>query len=775
MLQHRTLQPGKGCPDTLTHLLGAILIVLAVYLVWAQSSAFDYIHLDDGIYVFENSYVTRGLTAESVQWALTTKLPGSPHPLTWLSHMLDVELFGPGPSAPHVINYLLHAASSVLLFLIFVRATGAWWPSLMVALFFAIHPLRAESVTWVSERKDVLSTFFMFVTILFYVEYVRLRRLQGGYPALLYGAALTAFFLAILSKPMVVTLPVLLLLMDIWPLERVGLIQGTRRERILHLWRELWRLFLEKTPFLLLALGWSALCILSMNRDYSDSNAAYLVSFRDLSLLPRLLGLGPNYLEYLSNIVWPADLAVLYPHPGTWPLSESICAAVILLLLSAVLFYFSLKGWPFLGVGWLWFIIMILPVSGVLQNGPQSIADRYTYVSSVGITFAIVWSFYSLTLLRPRLRGATAALAFGAVAILTFLTMTTVATWRNSESLFLHTLAVTKKNHEMHSGLAAYYYGKGRFEEALEQALQAERLQPESVRIAVKLAAIYSALGQNDRAAELYEQILSRDPYEPTANYNLALLREKNGDSQGVLRLYFRSVHGGSYDSLAWLRLANSLLESGQVDAALQDATTALMLDPSSQGAAILLWRACAASSSERSWELFMGRLAGVPDPWQACLATGLHLLGQAEYAAAEKYFESSLRYSAGNPGAIRGLIEARIGQGKLDGLDTLAGLLPREPSTAHSLLDFSLMLSRQPSAEVRGPILAENFARQSIAIVGENSAFAWYVLAQALVSRGEYQKAVPIFQTAKSLAVNGGNEKLASMIEVASQQVPKQ
>lgn len=402
-------------------LLGGSLAILTV-LAFLPSLANGFVLIDDPFYVTANREVLKGITREGLAWALTANVVNNWHPLTVLSHMLDVEVFGLAAAGHHLTSLLLHLASVLLLFEVLRRTTGALYRSALVAALFAVHPTRAESVAWVAERKDVLSGLFWMLALLAYVHYAR-RPSRGRY--LLVALAMA---LGLAAKPMLVTLPCVLLLLDLWPLER----------------RELGRLILEKIPLFVLSAA-SSLTTLHYQKT----------SLAPLEALPwdlRFANAAVSYVAYLGKAFLPRDLAVFYPFPQTIPLGQTL-GAVALLAALTILAVRRVRESPWLLVGWLWFLGTLVPVIGLVQVGRQAMADRYTYLPCIGLFLAVVWGMAELVERRAALRPALAVCAVLAVLVLTALTQGQVRHWQDSVTLFRHALAVTGDNELARRGL----------------------------------------------------------------------------------------------------------------------------------------------------------------------------------------------------------------------------------------------------------------------------------------------------------------------------------
>lgn len=445
--------------------LVCLLLIVATLAVFQQLPEYDFVNIDDYYYVTENVHVTRGLTREGIIWAFTTLHANNWHPLTWLSHMLDCQLFGLKPGMHHLTNLLLHMANSTLLLLVLKRMTGALWRSAFAAALFALHPLHVESVAWVAERKDVLSTLFWLLTVWGYAGYVE-------YPGRnRYLLVLLFFALGLMAKPMLVTLPFILLLLDYWPLGRVKLWEsreggsgGIQRSSALHLVR-------EKIPFFALTL---ASGIVTVVAQYKGG------AVRSLNLLPldvRIANALVSYVGYIGKMIWPQHLAIFYPHPGALPTWQVVGAGLLLLSLSIILLR-AAGRFPYLGVGWLWYLGTLVPVIGLVQVGDQAMADRYTYVPLIGLFVLIAWGIPDL---MARWRYRQIALTISAVIVVFCCTVSTwshVKHWRNGTALFTHAVNVTADNALAHDGLGFALARQGRLDEAIAHYSEALRIKP---------------------------------------------------------------------------------------------------------------------------------------------------------------------------------------------------------------------------------------------------------------------------------------------------------
>jgi hypothetical protein len=413
----------------------ALVLCLAVAAVFGRAVGHEFVSFDDGVYVTKNEHVRAGIGIESLRWAATSFEGGSWHPLTWLSHLLDVELFGLAPAGHHATSVLLHAATTLVLLLALHALSGSLWPSAFATALFALHPLRAESVAWVAERKDVVAGLGFVLALLAYARYV--RRPSAGRLA---GVAL-AMTAALLAKPSVVTLPFVLLLLDVWPLRRLDLFARPFPGR------RLVALCTEKLPLFGLAVGASALSLVA------QAAIGAVTSLEAAPLAMRVANALLAYAAYLRMSVWPTELAFFYPYPKQLPWAELVGAAALLVSLTALAFA-QLRRRPWLAVGWLWFLGVLVPMIGLVQVGAQAHADRYSYLPSIGLAVAFAWSVAEGAGRWPRARRGIALGAALLVVASAAATWRQVGTWRDDRTLYVHALAVTRDNFKAAANLA---------------------------------------------------------------------------------------------------------------------------------------------------------------------------------------------------------------------------------------------------------------------------------------------------------------------------------
>jgi len=494
-------------------LLAIALALLAVAPYFAAGVSRSFIGLDDPDYVLENQQVLAGLTPAGVRWALTSFHAANWHPLTWLSHMTDVSLFGLDARGHHLTSILLHGASTALLFLSLLRLTGARWPSAFAAAVFGVHPLRVESVAWVAERKDVLAGLFFMLVLLAYERYAR----RGGAGRYLVVALFLA--LGLMSKPMLVTVPAVLLLVDFWPLGRL------RPAAIV-----------DKLPLFALAAA-SGIATFAAQRA-----GAAVADVRFVPVATRVANAAVSYASYLGKTLWPSSLAVFYPHRlGAIP-GWQIGGATLLLSALSLLAFLQRRRRPALAVGWLWFLAMLLPVAGLIQVGEQSMADRYTYLPSIGLLVGLAWT---LPAAQPPGRTAAAVSRIAAVAVLAaLLAVSTLQArlWQEGTTLFRHSLAVTSDNWLIASSLGAALYKAGFPQEAEALLRRAIRLNPLHYKGMTVLGDILADSGRAAEALDLYREALRIRPDYPVAQNNLGVTLEERGDLQGAIGHYRQAL-----------------------------------------------------------------------------------------------------------------------------------------------------------------------------------------------------------------------------------------
>lgn len=703
-----------------TWLLYALLAAATLAAYWPTLSN-DFVNYDDPTYVTENVHVLKGLTRSGAAWAFQAGEAGNWHPLTWFSHMLDVKFFGVKPAAHHAVSLLFHIVNSVLVFLVLRRMTGALWRCALVAALFALHPLHVESVAWVSERKDVLSAFFFLLTLGAYSAYVgsTANRLRAGF----YVLALVLFALGLMSKPMLVTVPCVLLLLDFWPLGRLRLsilyppssilasaappsasILPPPSSILVPSALPLRRVLLEKVPFLALAIGSSVITYIAQGTAVSSLEA--------VSVESRIANALVSYVSYLGKTIWPVDLAVFYPFeknlPGTWVLGAA--------LLLAGLTYGcvrQLRRSPWLAFGWFWFLGTLVPVIGLVQVGAQSMADRYTYIPSIGLFIALAWAVERLASARLSLKPLAVGCAVAGIAACGVLTWRQAGYWHDSTALFEHAIASTKDNWVAHSNLGSKLLAQGKLDMAEPHLVEALRIKPNWAEALVNLGTLR---GKQGRVGEGEELLKRAQDIKPTASgyYNLGVQMVEQGKFAEAETQYLEALKLSSGFVEARYNLGIARAKQGRADEAARDYTAVIQLRP------------------------------GYAD---ARLSLGALLAGQKKYDQAIAQFQEILRIAPDNGDAHFNLAAALEAKGDLPGAAThYAEACRLRPQDVDARLALGLVLVYQG----RMPEAATNLAE---VLRMRPEARAHYFLAIALHTQGKVTEALPHYREAVRLA----------------------
>ena len=574
-------------------------LVTATLVAYEPIRHNGFVSYDDTAYITDNPNVTGGITQASVIWAFTNSHMGNWYPLTLLSHMLDCEIFGLNPLGNHFINVLLHIASSLLLFWILAKITGAIWPSAFVAAVFAIHPLQVESVAWAAERKTVLSGFFWFLTIAVYIWYTK-RPGIGRYILLF-----VTYALCIMTKPVVVTLPLVLLLLDYWPLERLNW-----KHRPAGKTEPLSRLFMEKAPFLVLS------AILSAATIAAQKNAGALIPAEAIPFDSRVANMFLSYIKYIGKTIFPSRLAVFYPHSNTtFSVTVIILCALIFILITAISIFAAGKR-KYITVGWLWYVGTLVPMIGLVQAGEQAIADRYMYLPIIGLLVIIGWIARDFVFNRPRLKLTISVLATIILFSSVVLTQNQIRYWQNGMVLFEHALKVTKNNHVAEKGYGSELFAAGRLDEAAAHFRNALMTHPGYLEAGNELGKIYFKQGKlneavacfnkilkyNKGSAEIYynlgitlmqqkkyeesikcfAKVLELDSKYPDAHNNMGIALLATGKKTEAIKHLNEALQTNSNDAGLYGNLGNAYVQSGTYDLAVQNWAKALKLKPNS-------------------------------------------------------------------------------------------------------------------------------------------------------------------------------------------------
>ena len=618
--------------------LAALLLLATIAIYWPATRG-DFVNYDDDLHVTANAQVQKGLTWESVKWALLTPVNCIWHPVTVLSHMVDCQLFGLNPWGHHLTSVLLHAVNTMLLFLFLWGLTGALWRSVLAAALFGWHPLHVESVAWVSERKDVLSGLFGLLSLIAYARYAQrqravisnpwsvISRQSAGVAAgdnrtrttayrllitdhrlLFYLLSLFFLALGLMSKPMLVTLPFVMLLLDYWPLRRIQNAEcrkqneaGTGTQPISRFTFHLPLLF-EKIPFFfLVALASVVTFVVQRHTGALDAGESLPLGARAGNALI-------SYGRYLGKLFWPAELAVVYPHPGQWPLEKVLLAGAVILGIS-VLFWAARRRYPCLLMGWLWYCGTLVPVSQIIQTGSHAMADRYTYLPSLGVVILAVWGAYELmqgkaaggvereereereergsvghALARSTLHASRSTPILlsvaGGVAVFACLAMTRqqIGYWHDSEALFRHALAVTENNDGAHNGLGIALDQKGQMDGAIRQFEEAIRLKPRYSSAYCNLGIALNKNGQVDEAIREFREAIRLKPNQVGAHYGLGIVLNRKGQMEEAIRQLEEAIRLKPDYAEAHNELGIALGRKGQMDEAIRQFQEAVRL-----------------------------------------------------------------------------------------------------------------------------------------------------------------------------------------------------
>jgi tetratricopeptide (TPR) repeat protein len=705
---------------------GTILISLTLFLLvvgtFFPTVHNDFVGFDDPDYVTANAHVQRGLTWETVPWAFRSTAACNWHPLTWLSHMLDVQLFGLQPWGHHLTSILLHAMNTVLVFLVFKRMTGSVWRSCFVAAVFGLHPLHVESVAWISERKDVLSTFFWMLTLWAYAQYARGRTARnpvgaaevgptklgptGAIPKCSgtgsYVLALVFFALGLMSKPMLVTLPFVLLLLDYWPLrefkslelkssdpKELAINSSTHNSKL----SNFLCLTAEKIPFFLLAAVVSGITYVVQKQSGSVTSG--------LPFVDRVENAVVSYCRYLGKLFCPVDLAVYYPYPDRWP-ATIVCSACLVLLVVSVFAIALRRNHPYLLVGWFWFIGTLAPVIGLVQVGLQAMADRYTYVPSLGIFMMLAWGIHDLSsrwrgkLLKPALAAALV------VPLCIVLSRHQIGYWKDSETLFRRAIAVTKDNYLAYDNLGTALTAKGKLDEAVGEYQEALRIKPDFAEAHNNLGSCLAKKGELAEAIDQFVQALKLNPGFAEAHFNLAAALGDAGRIQDAIAQYQEAIRLKPDFTDARYNLGNVLSGMpGRLDDAVAQYLALLQIDPSYAEARYNLALVCYRRGNRDAARIQLQ----VVVKQQPCFVEGRRLLGaildkEGRLDEAIRQYSEILRLKPDDATNRFSLAVDLSKQGRLDeGITEFQEALRLKPDFAEARKDLDWVLGQKKAS----------------------------------------------------------------------------
>ena len=784
-----------------------ILLAAIVWVVFGQTLHHGFVNYDDNLYVYENSAVTRGLDLKGVEWAFTHRVCANWHPLTMMSHMLDCQLYGLNPGGHHLTNVLLHTASVILLFLVLRRMTGFLWRSAFVAAVFAIHPLRVESVAWVSERKDVLSGLFFMLTLWAYARYVASGKWQvtgadstpspaTRHPSLFYWLVLGFFALGLMSKPMLVTLPFVLLLLDYWPLGRLSgvkcQVSGPDSRFPFPVSRfppQISRLFLEKLPLFGLAV---ASCVVTIFAQHEAIQAS------DKFSLPLRAGNASiTYVAYLDQMFRPSGLAVLYPFPAAGiEVSEVVLSLVLLAGITTGAFVLHRRR-PYLFTGWLWYLIMLTPVIGILQVGLQARADRYTYLPQIGLYLMLTWAAAELS---AGWRQRRVVLGGGATVILVALILCArgqTSHWRNGELLWTHTLDCTSGNYVAHNNLgnvllkkgqvdeamvqyqkslgiksdyaeACYNLGgallqKGHVDEAIVQCQRALEIRPDYVEARNNLGYALLLKGQADEAIAQFQRALEIKPDYVEVHNNLGNVLLHQGRVDEAIAQYQTALEIKPDYADAHNDLGMALLQKGNVDEAMVHFQKALQISPDDAKAHNNLGNVLLRKGQvDEAITHFQKALAIKPDSLEGHVNLGSALLQQGSVNEAIAQYQQALQINPDST-AVRHNLDAALRQkSRVDNaLAQYQQVLQIKPDSVEALNNLAWLLATCPDAHVRDGVQAVKYGERACELTHYGVTVLVGTLAAAYAEAGRFDDAMATAQKACALASAAGEQDL--------------
>ena len=544
-----------------------LFLVLSTLFIYFQVGTFEFDNYDTAKYVYNNNQVKAGLTVKGFKWAITTFYFSNWHPLTWLSHMLDVQLYGLHPGRHHLTNVLIHIVNSILLFAILRRMTGDLWQSGVVAAFFALHPLHVESVAWVAERKDLLSTFFGLLVLWSYRRYVENPGVGRYVPVLLF------FLLGLMSKPMMVTLPFVLLLLDYWPLQRLDFGTAKKTEPLAKQGSAGWFLVVEKLPLFVIA---AASCFITV---YAQRAGGSIGSMDVYPFYIRISNALTSYVSYIGKMIWPAKLAVIYPYDRLLPAwqSWSACCLIAGITLLSLRCY---KSRPWFPVGWFWFLGTLVPVIGLVQVGTQAMADRYTYVPLVGLFIIIAWGIFELLARWSYQKLNYAVIAVVSSGVLMAVTWQQIGYWKNSVALFQRAVDVTENNFVAENNLGHALLMDGKFAKAAEHFKKSLEINPRFAIAHLNMGLVLSQEDKPEAALQSYAKALVQNPDFAVA-YNLAgKTHYRLGNTEQAVVNYQNALKIDPAYAEAHINLGNALFRLGEHERAFATYQRALTIDP---------------------------------------------------------------------------------------------------------------------------------------------------------------------------------------------------
>ena len=755
-------------------LLAMLLVLMTIAAHWPATRC-DFINYDDDLYVTSNARVQNGLTLENVKWAFINPVNSNWHPLTMMSHMLDCQMFNLKPWGHHLVNVLFHAFNAALVFLLLRQLSRASWRSLLVAALFAVHPLHVESVAWISERKDVLSGLFGLLSLIFYTRYAQSGwRVEGRgsnadravpslvtrHPSLDYVAALLFFALGLMSKPMLVTWPFVMLLLDYWPLGRLRTTDyGLQTSRSLaSLATRHTSLIFEKLPFFALAAAASYVTFTV------QQHAGVLVAGEALPFSARVENALISYWRYLGKLFWPTDLAVFYPHPGHWPLLLVLLAGGLMLGITT-LFVVGRRRYPFLLMGWLWFGGTLVPVIQLIQTGGHAMADRYAYIPSVGVLVLVVWGLYELT--RHWRYQAIALSLLGCAVIVACLALSRqqLGYWLDSETLFRHALAVTQNNYLAHNNLGDALDRKGNSDEAIKQFQEAIRLKPDFAEAHYNFGNVLDRRGQTDEAINQYQEAIRLKPEYAKAHNNLGLSLDRKGRTEEAIAQYQEAIRLKPDFAEADNNLGIALLRKNQLDEAISQFRGAIHLKPDYAEALCNLGTALAARGQfDEAIKNYRQALQINPNSFETLNNLAIALATKGQFDEAIENYRRAIQINSTRPETFvhLGMALEQSGRSR-EAVDSYRAALKLNPDLAGALNNLAWELATSRDDQLRNGAEAVRLAERACELTHYGQPLFVGTLAAAYAEAGRFPEAVTTAEKAEQLAMRSGLTAVAA------------
>ena len=716
-----------------------LLLTAAVIAAYGQMIHHDFINFDDGEYITDNPHVRTGLSKENIVWAFTAFHSNNWHPLTWLSHALDCQLFGLNPGMHHIVNLLLHIANSILLFLLFKIMTGELWQSAFIAALFALHPMHVESVAWASERKDVLGAFFWILTMLAYLRYVRQPKLSR------YFLIILLFTAGLMAKPMLVTLPFVLLLTDYWPLKR--LIIKEKYYSILY----------EKLPLFFLAAASGIVTI------FAQKSGGQVRSLDTFPLGIRIGNSLISYIKYILKLIYPQNLAFHYPYPDPFPVGQAMIAGFVLIALSVSIIR-QRQQRPYLLMGWLWYLGTLVPVIGLVQVATQAYSDRYSYIPFIGLSLIIAWGIADL-MEKWTHRRIILGIASGLLLIIwTVASYIQTSYWKNSIRLFTHTLNVTENNYLAHNSLGAALEEQGRLDEAISNFREALQIKPDGTQAYYNMGVALEKQGKYDDSLKYLSEAVRLKPDFVNALYNLGIALKRRGDIQGAAKYFSQAVRLRPDFADAHNNLGTALSLMGKNDEAIRHYHESIRLRPDYAEAYNNLGTALKSQGKyESAMQSYQKALEINPKFSEAHLNWGIALGTLGDHNAAALHFAEAVRLKPDFADAHYSLGVALSRLGKNDqAMQHYQEALRLKPNFAVVHFNIGVLLAAQGDLKKA----AEHFSEA--VRIKPDYAEAYNNLGTIFALENNFKQAIVYYS--KALEINPNLKDAAEKLEQASQ-----